>query len=451
MSDNYDYDYIAIGGGSGGIASINRAATHGKKCAIIEAKAIGGTCVNVGCVPKKVMWYAAFIKEAVEDYSADYGIDLTVQRFDFKQLVDSREAYIQRIHQSYEKTFAKNGVEVINGFAKFVDKHTLAVNGNTITARHILLAMGGRPIKADIEGAEFGLDSDAFFDLTTLPTSVAIIGSGYIGVELAGVLNRLGCETHILMRGDKLLKGFDDDVVATLSDIMQKEGIQLHTNSEPTRIEQTNDGYLVHSKGDTVRSECVIWAIGRKPATDGIGLDSVGVAMDDKGYVITDKYQNTNVANIYAVGDIIKDGVPLTPVAVAAGRRLAERLFNGKEDAHLDYTLIPSVIFSHPPIATVGLSEKDAIKQHGKDNVTIYQSKFTPMISAVTSHRQPCVMKLVCLGDEEKIIGLHGVGFGVDEMLQGFAVAIKMGATKADFDNTVAIHPTGSEEFVTMR
>lgn len=452
------FDYIAIGGGSGGIASINRAAQYGKKCAIIEAKYVGGTCVNVGCVPKKIMWHGAQIAEAIKLYAPDYGFDLTVNQFDYKTLVKSRNAYIERVHASYQKGFEKNNVQVIHGFARFINKNTVEVileNGEkeTISADHILIATGGRPSRPNIEGQEYGLDSDQLFDLQEIPKRVAVVGAGYIAVEIAGVFNSLGAQTHLLVRKNQPLRNFDHYIVETLVEVMQKDGIELHTQANPQKVVKNEDGSLtVHYEDDRCLDvDCLIWAIGREPATDNINLNAVGVATNDKGFIKVDKFQNTNIDNIYAVGDIIENGVALTPVAVAAGRRLSERLFNHKPNEHLDYNLIPTVVFSHPPIGTIGLSEQDAIKQYGAENIKVYKSSFTPMYSAVTQHRQPCRMKLVCLGENEKIIGLHGIGFGVDEMIQGFAVAIKMGATKTDFDNTVAIHPTGSEEFVTMR
>lgn len=445
------YDYIIIGGGSGGIATANRAAMYGKKVAIIEAKHLGGTCVNVGCVPKKVMWYAANLATAIDYYAQDYGFDLQIKDFDFGQLVQSRSAYIDRIHQSYQKNLANNGVDVITGFGKFIDKNTVVVNGQHYHAQHISIATGGRPFVPDIEGAELGIDSDGFFALTALPKRIAIVGSGYIGVELAGVVNALGADTHLLIRQDKILKDFDQDIVKTLSDVMIKNGINFCYHSQPSKICQNNDKSLAveFTDGNALTVDCVIWATGRVPATDGLNLDGVGVTTDQDGFIWVDKYQNTSVDGIYAVGDIIQNAVPLTPVAVAAGRRLSERLFNNKPDEHLDYQLIPTVVFSHPPLGTIGLTEAQARDQF--DKVKVYTSNFTPMYSAITAYREPCQMKLICVGDDEKIIGLHGVGFGVDEMIQGFAVAIKMGATKRDFDNTVAIHPTGSEEFVTMR
>ncbi len=447
------YDYIAIGGGSGGIASINRAAMYGKKCAIIEANHLGGTCVNLGCVPKKVMWYGAQVAEAMHKYAPDYGFDIDVKSFDFKKLVETRQKYIGNIHRSYENNLAKNNVEVINGFAKFVDAKTVEVNGEHITADHILIATGGRPVFPDIKGAEYGIDSDGFFALEHSPERVAVVGAGYVAVEIAGVLRSLGSEVDLYVRQHAPLRSFDHSIVNVLLEEMDKEGIKLHTHSTLKEVVKNEDSSLTIEleDGQSQTVDCLIWAVGREPATDVINLDVTGVETNSIGKVKVDKFQNTNVEGIYAVGDIIENSIDLTPVAVAAGRRLSERLFNNKPNEHLDYNLVPTVIFTHPPIGTVGLSEMQAIEQYGEADVKCYTSTFTPMYSAVTQHRQKCTMKLVCLGEEEKIIGLHGIGFGVDEMIQGFAVAIKMGATKADFDNTVAIHPTGAEEFVTMR
>lgn len=425
------YDYLAIGGGSGGIASINRAAMYGQKCALIEAKELGGTCVNVGCVPKKVMWHAAQIREAIHLYGPDYGFDTTINHFDWEKLVASRSAYIDRIHTSYDNVLGKNKVDVIKGFARFVDAHTVEVNGEIITADHILIATGGRPSHPDIPGVEYGIDSDGFFELPALPKRVAVVGAGYIAVELAGVINGLGAETHLFVRKHAPLRSFDPLIVETPVEVMNAEGPQLHTNAIPKAVVKNADGSLTLEleDGRSQTVDCLIWAIGREPATDNFNLAATGVKTNDKGYIIVDKFQNTNVPGIYAVGDNT-GAVELTPVAVAAGRRLSERLFNNKPEEHLDYSNIPTVVFSHPPIGTVGLTEPQAREQYGDDAVKVYKSSFTAMYTAVTSHRQPCRMKLVCVGPEEKIVGIHGIGFGMDEMLQGFAVALKMGATK---------------------
>ncbi|RZM84689.1 glutathione-disulfide reductase [Pseudoalteromonas rubra] len=448
------FDYIAIGGGSGGIASANRAAMRGAKVALIEAKHMGGTCVNVGCVPKKVMWHGAQVAEAIKLYAPDYGFDVEVKDFDWGKLVESREAYIGRIHQGYNKYLASNGVTVINGFAKFVDNNTVEVNGEHYTADHICIAVGGRPSIPNIPGAELGIDSNDFFELKAQPKSVAVIGAGYIAVELAGVLHSLGTETHLFVRKHAPLRNFDPILVDTLTEVMDKEGPTLHTHSVPKSLSKNDDGSVtLHlENGESHTVEQVIWAIGREPVTDKINLAATDVAITDGGYVKVDEYQNTSVSGIYALGDIMDGGIELTPVAVKAGRMLAERLFNpDMPNAKMDYNLVPTVVFSHPPIGTIGLTEPEAIKQYGEDNIKVYTSSFAAMYTAVTQHRQPCKMKLVCAGEDEKIVGLHGIGFAVDEMIQGFGVAMKMGATKADFDSVVAIHPTGSEEFVTMR
>lgn len=446
------YDYLAIGGGSGGIASINRAAMYGKKCALIEAKELGGTCVNVGCVPKKVMWHAAQIAEAIHQYGPDYGFDTTLNHFDWDKLIASRTAYIDRIHSSYDNVLGKNKVDVIRGFATFVDAHSVEVNGEIITADHILIATGGRPSHPAIPGAEYGIDSDGFFDLPALPKRVAVVGAGYIAIEIAGVVKALGAQTHLFVRKHAPLRNFDPLIVDTLLEVIKNEGPTLHTQAIPQSVVKNADNSLTLTLEDG-RSEtvdCLIWAIGREPAVDSINLQAAGVALNEKGYIKVDKFQNTNVADLYAVGDNT-GAVELTPVAVAAGRRLSERLFNNKPNEHLDYSNVPTVVFSHPPIGTVGLTEPQAREQYGDDQVKVYTSSFTAMYTAVTRHRQPCRMKLVCVGADEKIVGIHGIGFGMDEILQGFAVALKMGATKQDFDNTVAIHPTAAEEFVTMR
>lgn len=442
------FDYIAIGGGSGGIASANRAAMYGKKVALIEAKELGGTCVNVGCVPKKAMWYAGQIADALK-YGPDYGFDTTLNHFSWSKLVKSRQAYIERIHGSYNNVLAKNRITVIKGFARFVDARTVEVNGEHYSADHILIATGGRPEAPAIPGAEFGIDSDGFFDLQQQPKRVAVVGAGYIAVEIAGVLHALGSETHLLVRKHAPLRSFDPMVQETLVEVMEKEGPRLHTHAVPREvIRNADDSLTLHLEdGRHLTVDCLIWAIGRVPATDGLNLGAAGIEPDERGYIPTDPFQNTKVPGIYAVGDNT-GRIQLTPVAVAAGRRLSERLFNNKPNEHLDYRLVPTVVFSHPPIGTIGLTEPEAIAEYGEANIKIYKSQFTSMYSALTQHRQPTRMKLVCAGPEEKVVGLHGIGYAMDEILQGFGVAMKMGATKADFDNCVAIHPTDRKSVV---
>ena len=447
------FDYICLGAGSGGIASANRAAMRGAKVLLIEAKHVGGTCVNVGCVPKKVMWYGAHVAEALHLYAKDYGFDVSVNQFNWQTLVDSREAYIKRIHASYDRGLASNGVTLVNGYGRFVDGKTIEVNGEQYTADNILIATGGAPVIPNIPGAEHGIDSDGFFALTEQPKRVAVIGAGYIAVELAGVLHALGSETHLFVRKHAPLRNFDPILYETLMEAMETEGPTLHTNSIPQSVTKNADGSLTLAleNGESYEVDTLIWAIGRAPSTGNIGLENTQVETDSKGYIITDDQQNTKADGIYCVGDIMAGGVELTPVAVKAGRLLSERLFNGMKDARMDYNLIPTVVFSHPVIGTMGLTEPEAKEKYGEDKITVYTSTFTSMYTAVTAHRQACKMKLICAGDKQTVVGIHGIGFGMDEILQGFGVAMKMGATKADFDAVVAIHPTGAEEFVTMR
>ncbi|MGY6625459.1 glutathione-disulfide reductase [Acinetobacter johnsonii] len=446
------YDYIAIGGGSGGIASVNRAALYGKKCALIEMGDIGGTCVNVGCVPKKVMWYSAQIADAIKKYGPDYGFDTELKSFEWKKLINNRQDYIKRIRASYDSVLSKNNIDVIHGFAKFIDKKTIEVNGEKITADHILIATGTQASLPDIEGVEFGIDSNGFFELQDLPKRTAIIGSGYIAVELAGVLNSLGSNVQLFIRKNQPLRNLDSFLGQTLIEHMRSENIQVYTHTQIKKVSKLEDNSIVLylEDGNKHIVDCLIWAVGRKPNTQPLDLNLTNIQLNDQGFIQVDSFQNTTETGVYAIGDITGK-VELTPVAVAAGRRLSERLFNNKPNEHLDYNNVPTVVFSHPPIGTVGLTEEKAIEQFGKDNVKVYSSSFTSMYTAVTEHKQLTKMKLICVGSEEKILGIHGIGYGMDEILQGFAVALKMGATKKDFDNTIAIHPTSSEEFVTMR
>lgn len=447
-----EYDYIVIGGGSGGIASANRAAMHGAKVILFEGKEVGGTCVNVGCVPKKVMWYGAQVAETLHRYAGEYGFDVTINKFDFATLKANRQAYIDRIHGSYERGFDSNGVERVYEYARFVDPHTVEVAGERYTAPHILIATGGHALYPNIPGSEYGITSDGFFELDEVPKRTAVIGAGYIAVEVAGVLNALGSDTHLFVRKDRPLRTFDKDIVDILVDEMAKSGPTLHTHANATEVVKNADDSLTISfdNGETITVDCLIWAIGRAANTSGFGLEKTGVKLTEKVTIYSDEFENTSVPGIYALGDVTGK-LDLTPVAVKAGRQLSERLFNNKADAKLDYTDVATVVFSHPVIGSVGLTEEKAIAKYGEENIKVYKSSFTPMYTALGDNRQPSTMKLVTLGEDEKIIGLHGIGYGVDEMIQGFSVAIKMGATKADFDNTVAIHPTGSEEFVTMR
>ena len=447
-----EYDIIAIGGGSGGSATMNRAAVHGAKAAVIEGNIIGGTCVNVGCVPKKVMWYGAQVSETLKNYAADYGYTIGATSFDFKTLRKNREAYIERSRQAFSNNFNRNGVDYIEGYARFVDKNTVEVNGEHIRAKHIVIATGSYAFIPNVPGSELGGTSDDVFAWEELPESVSIIGAGYIAVELAGVLHALGVKTDLFVRKGGPLRGFDQGIVEVLVEEMKKNGQPLHTHKVPQKVEKLDNGDIqIHFEdGTTHTSQKVIWAVGRKANVHQLNLEAAGVELTERGFIQVDEYQNTTTSGIYALGDVSGEK-ELTPVAIKAGRTLAERLFNGKTDAKMDYELIPTVVFSHPAIGSIGLTQEQAEAKYGVENIKVYQSTFAGMYSAITVHRQMTKLKLITLGEEEKVIGLHGIGGGIDEMIQGFAVAIKMGATKADFDATVAIHPTASEEFVTMR
>jgi glutathione reductase (NADPH) len=445
-----DFDLLVIGGGSGGLAHAQRAAEYGVKAAVIESGPLGGTCVNVGCVPKKLMWYSAHHAHLLQQAS-DFGFDVSVAGHDWTTVKKQRDAYIRRLNGIYANNLDKRDVASIEGHASFVDEHTIDVGGKQITAERIVIASGGFPIVPRIHGAELGITSDGFFELENRPEKVALVGSGYIAVELAGVFNSLGSDTTVLVRKDGVLRSFDGMLREELEAAMQRSGIELVTGFHPHELKETDDGIVV--VGEDQREfgayDAVVWAVGRAPNSENLNLEAAGVEHDGYGFIRTDEWQKTNVDHIFALGDVTGEAA-LTPVAIAAGRRLADRLYNDMTDRRLEYHTIPTVIFTHPPIGTVGLTEDEAREQYG-DEIKTYQSRFTPMQYAFSETKIPTRMKLIVTGPDEKIVGCHIIGDGADEMLQGFAVAVRMGATKADFDDTVAIHPTSAEELVTMR
>jgi glutathione-disulfide reductase len=444
------FDLIAIGGGSGGLAVAEKSAQYGKKVAVIEASKMGGTCVNNGCVPKKVMWYAANLAHAVDD-APGFGIPTSRLATDWSKLVQGRDNYIRNINQYWDGYVTENGIQHIQGYARFIGSNSVEVNGTHYTADHIVIATGGKPIVPSVPGAELGITSDGFFQLREQPKRVAIIGGGYIGVELSGVLNALGSSVTLIARGNSIMEQFDPMISDVLSTEMQRQGIHMQANFQVATLSNSAEGIIVCStEGKTIGAyDSVIWAVGRRPNTQALNLQAAGVNILPNGVIPVDEYENTSVPGIYAIGDITGK-IPLTPVAIAAGRKLAERLFINKTDSKVDYDNVPSVVFSHPPIGTVGLSETQARERYGRD-VSIYQSEFTPMRYVLSTHGSTTAMKLVCAGANEKVVGIHLIGDNADEMLQGFAVAVKMGATKADFDNTIAIHPSSAEELVTMK
>jgi glutathione reductase (NADPH) len=444
------YDLISIGGGSGGLASAQRAAEFGAKTAVIESGRLGGTCVNVGCVPKKVMWNAAGIALGLGD-AADYGFGVSVGDHDWGVLKHKRDAYIARLNAIYARNLEAKGVTHIQGTARFIDAHSVEVNGERFSAKHMVIATGGFPTVPPLPGTELGITSDGFFELERRPQRVAVVGSGYVACELAGAFQELGSQTELFIRKDHLLTHFDSMLGKSLMREMRAQGIVIHSGVVPASLgERAGSKAVVAADGrEFAGFDCVLWAIGRSANVAGLALDAAGIVLNEDGFIVTDAFQNTNIAGVYAIGDVTGRAA-LTPVAIAAGRRLSDRLFGGKPERHLDYDLIASVVFTHPPVGSIGLSESDARARYG-DAVKVYVAEFTPMYHAMTARKTRTDMKLVCVGPTEKIVGCHLIGLGADEILQGFAVAIRMGATKSDFDDTVAIHPTSAEELVTMR
>uniref|UniRef100_A0A7S1XMW5 Glutathione-disulfide reductase n=2 Tax=Phaeomonas parva TaxID=124430 RepID=A0A7S1XMW5_9STRA len=470
------FDFIVIGGGSGGSACARRAAGYGAKVALIErgvtyvngvrqGSGVGGTCVNVGCVPKKIMFNASQMRETMlgsVEIAGGLGYDVpeAAGAFDWAAVKARRDAYVKRLNGNYLRNWEKAGIQVIHGLASFEDSKTVTVSlneGGTVqlTAPHILIATGGRPKMPDIPGAELAISSDGFFDVAEQPAKAAVVGSGYIGVELAGIFNGLGTETHLYIRGKTVLRrGFDAFIQETLMEALEEHGPVMHTETAPTRIEKTPDGKLtLHTSDGVVEAgfDVVLMAIGREPATDMLNLGSAGVDTE-RGFIKVDEYENTTAPGVYAIGDATTTGYELTPVAIAAGRRLGDRLFGGEPRARILYSDIATVVFSHPPIGTIGYPEDKAREVYGDANITVKKARFPSMLYAFNGdgHKVKTGLKLVLKGPEEKVVGLHCIGPFSDEMLQGFAVAVRMGATRRDFEAAVAIHPTIAEELVTF-
>jgi len=444
------YDLIVIGGGSGGLACAQRAADYGAKVAVLEPGPLGGTCVNAGCVPKKVMYYAASLAEGMRD-AVGYGFDVTVNGHDWLALKRARDDYVRRLNGIYAGNLERRGITHVAHSGRFAEPGVVVAGDRLLAAPRIVIATGGNPVVPQVPGADFGVTSDGFFELARRPESIVIVGSGYVAVELAGVFAALGTRVTLAIRHTRLLRSFDVMLSAALMRQMQEDGIQIVTNAVPLQVRRVGDHHEFWAADGRVLGpfECVLWAVGREPSVAALDLYKAGVRQYDDGYVIANRFQETNVDGIYAIGDVTGQAA-LTPVAIAAGRRLSDRLFGGMEGRHLDYERIPTVIFSHPPIGTVGLTETEAREAHG-DAVRCFTAGFVPLYHALTERKRRAEMKLVTVGEEQRIVGLHVIGEGADEMLQGFAVALRMGATKKDFDDTVAIHPTSAEEFVTMR
>ncbi len=444
-----DIDWLVIGGGSGGIASARRAAQHGASTVLVDPGPLGGTCVNRGCVPKKVMWHAAQLAEMLAD-ARGYGFAVDSGGLDWAALVRKRRDFITRLNGIYDSNLSAHGVHWRQGHARFVDPQTVEVGGERLRAKRILIATGSRPSWPDIPGAEHGVDSDGFFDWEAQPDHVTVVGGGYIAVELAGVLRGLGSQVTLLVRGERLLRGFDHDLAAMLEETMRKDGIGLRLGTTVEAVEREGDTRVLRlGDGSQHRCDALLWATGRQPEVEGLGLDAAGLDLE-QGRICVDEQQRTQQPHIYALGDVT-GGIALTPVAIATGRRLADCLFADQPQPTIDPTLVPTVVFAHPPIGTVGLSEEAAIELYGEAQLRCYRSRFNALYFGVLEHKVPSLVKLICVGDEERVVGLHTMGVGSDELLQGFAVAMQCGATKADFDRTVAIHPTAAEELVTLR
>jgi glutathione reductase (NADPH) len=450
VSTAESFDLIVIGAGSGGLACAQRAAEYGARAVIVEPARLGGTCVNVGCVPKKVMWNAAELAHGLHD-GAGYGFSIPAFSHDWGTLKANRDAYVARLNGIYERNLEKRNVALVRGSASLAGPRRVLAGDRVLEAPQVVIATGGRPLLPDIPGAELGITSDGFFELERCPRSIAVVGAGYVAVEFSGVLAALGARVTLVLRGERVLKSFDSMLGEGALAHLRDQGVEVVTGARPDTLRPAGDALeLALYDGRSLGPfEQVLWAIGRAPCVDALALGTAGVRVDEYGFIATDEFQRTNVAGIHAIGDVT--GRPaLTPVAIAAGRRLSDRLFGGQEDRRLDYENIPTVIFTHPPIGTVGLSEQAARALHG-EAVRVYTSGFVPMYHALTARKPRASMKLVTLGKEERIVGAHVIGEGADEMMQGFAVAVRMGACKRDFDDTIAIHPTSAEEFVTMR
>lgn len=446
---SFDYDLVVIGAGSGGVRTSRMAAAQGWKVAVIEAKYLGGTCVNVGCVPKKLFVYGSEYASSVAA-AKGYGVNLELKSIDWPTLRDNKTNEIDRLNGIYDNMLGNAGVDVIRGFGRVTGANTVDVDGKSISAERILIATGGTPFKPNIEGAEHGFTSDEAFYLEKLPQRVVIVGGGYIAVEFAGIFNGLGCEAHLLYRGEQILRGFDDGVREFAAQQIASSGVSIHTNTDITKVEKQADGTLIcHlNDGSTLACDGLMFATGRRPLTHGIGLEEVGVELTDTGLVKVNELFQTAVPSIYALGDII--GTPeLTPVALAQGMKLVAHWHKG-DNTPLDYSNIPTAVFCQPNIGTVGLTEEQAKEQYG-DDLTFFESEFRGMKHTMTGLSIRTFMKLIVQTSTDKVIGAHMVGDDAGEIIQGIAVAIKAGATKAVFDSTLGIHPTAAEEFVTMR
>jgi glutathione reductase (NADPH) len=448
MAD-HDVDLFVIGAGSGGVRTARMCAQQGLRVVVAESQYLGGTCVNVGCVPKKLFVYASSFRE---DFRAAKGFGWHVGEsgFDWPTLRDNKNREIQRLNDIYGNLLDKAGVELVEGWAKILGPDSIEVNGQVYRCKKILIATGGTPFVPEFPGREYAITSNEAFYLESLPERIVIVGGGYIAIEFAGIFNGLGVETHLLYRGDLFLRGFDQDVREVLKEEVEKQGVKIHFSTDIETIEKMDSGLFraALNNGDSIEAGLVMYATGRRPNIDGLGLENTTIETRSNGAIVVDDYFQTAESSIYAIGDVI-GRVELTPVAINEGMALTKTLVTGVPTT-IDYTNIPTAVFSQPNTASVGLTEEQARGQYG-DNLRIYRSKFRAMKETLGGGNGKVFMKLIVVNDSDKVVGCHMVGEGAGEIIQGIAIAVKMGATKADFDATIGIHPTAAEEFVTMR
>ncbi|QXI30796.1 glutathione-disulfide reductase [Pseudomonas vanderleydeniana] len=445
----YDFDLFVIGAGSGGVRAARFAAGFGAKVAVVESRYLGGTCVNVGCVPKKLLVYGSHFAEDFEQ-AKGFGWSLGEASFDWATLIANKDKEINRLNGIYRNLLVNSGVTLLEGHGKLVDPHQVEVNGQRYSARHILIATGGWPQIPDIPGHEHAISSNEAFFLKELPKRILVVGGGYIAVEFAGIFNGLGAETQLLYRGDLFLRGFDGSVRKHLAEELTKQGLTLQFNSDIERIDKQADGSLKATlkDGRELVADCIFYATGRRPMLDNLGLENTGVKLDKNGFIQVDELYQTAEPSILALGDVI-GRVQLTPVALAEGMAVARRLFKPEQYRPVDYNQIPTAVFSQPNIGTVGLTEEQA-REQGHE-VTIFESRFRPMKLTLTDCQEKTLMKLVVDARTDKVLGCHMVGPDAGEIIQGLGIALKAGATKQHFDETIGVHPTAAEEFVTLR
>ena len=444
---SYDFDLFTLGAGSGGVRASRMAATFGAKTAVAEERYLGGTCVNVGCIPKKLLVYASEFGESFSD-SAGFGWAPGHRQLDWKALIANKDREIHRLNGVYRRLLSEAGATIIEGRATLVDAHTVSIDGSHCTSKYILIATGSWPVVPDVPGSNHAITSNEAFFLEKRPERVILVGGGYIAVEFAGIFHGMGSHVTLVHRGAKLLRGFDEDLRETLGSEMRKRGMDLRLNCTVARIEKTSNGVCAHlDSGAMVSADLIMYATGRAPHTRGLGLEKAGVVMDGEGAIVVDPYSQSSVPNIYAIGDCT-NRIMLTPVAIAEGRAVAETLFNNRPMS-VDYTGVPSAVFSQPNLGTVGLTESEAREQFR--DIAVYKSTFRPLKHTLSGRDEMTFMKLVVDKNTDRVVGCHMIGADAGEIIQGLAIALKSNATKAQFDATIGIHPTAAEEFVTMR